>query len=972
MDKIKNETNSLVDYYFEQCKKYNKIYEKNVILMQCGSFFELYGLEKDKNLGANLQEICNLLEIQLTKKKKSNPEISRNNPFMAGIPLFVLNKYVDILLSENYTVIIIEQTTPPPNPKREVTKIISPSTNLDNNFVQVNNNFLMCIYFTIGNNKTNFLTGSISYVDVNTNESFVYECQEQDTKINLEDIYKIIIMYRPSEIVFITDNTTKKDLTSIEILHSFIKTLPNCCIHNKLNCGIDDLFFKLAYQKSVLNKVFNNTGLLSVIEFLDLEVKPLSLISFVYLIEFAYSHSEKILEGLSKPHFIEENKYLSLINNVVENLNIISSDKKGKTTSLLSLLNNCKTSMGKRYFKNALINPLINSEKINNRYDMVDFFIKDDLYEVIRPLLSNISDLERLFKRLIIKNLQPCEFTMIDKSLLHMVKIFEILKDKKFKLKYVNYSELNKFISYYNSKFNLEEMEKVNLNQVTKNIFKKNIFPELDKLENEIIKLETLFEDVCNSLNENDSEKPEFKIETNKDNIRTISITKIRFENLKTDKIRLKQINPLLSKYGLTFEDIKSEPLTVNNKSYLKITFKGMYKSQSKLNELQSEFRKMIENLYFQELDYFYKEYEIMFKSIIQFICELDFYCCNSKNAVENCYCRPVITDTEDSYIKAEKIRHPLIEKIEVDTPYITNNIELGTENNKGILLYGINSIGKSSLMKSIGMNVIMAQTGMYVASKSFEFSPYHHIFSRIPSGDNLFKGQSTFVCEMNELRTILKRSTNKSLVIGDELCSGTENISAISLITSGINFLYSKKSSFIFASHLHELCELKTIKDLKNLHIYHLSVRFDKENNCLIYDRILKKGNGDTLYGLEIAKSLDLQNDFLLFANQIRQDYTKMSKNVIKPKKSRYSKLIFMDNCSLCDKYCEETHHISQQKFANKKGIIEKEGIHKNRKSNLITVCENCHLKIHKNEIKVNGYIQTSNGMKLDYETRL
>ena len=96
------------------------------------------------------------------------------------------------------------------------------------------------------------------------------------------------------------------------------------------------------------------------------------------------------------------------------------------------------------------------------------------------------------------------------------------------------------------------------------------------------------------------------------------------------------------------------------------------------------------------------------------------------------------------------------------------------------------------------------------------------------------------------------------------------------------------------------------------------------------------------------------------------------MSKNVIKPKKSRYSKLIFMDNCSLCDKYCEETHHISQQKFANKKGIIEKEGIHKNRKSNLITVCENCHLKIHKNEIKVNGYIQTSNGMKLDYETRL
>ena len=233
---------------------------------------------------------------------------------------------------------------------------------------------------------------------------------------------------------------------------------------------------------------------------------------------------------------------------MVENLNIISRDKKGKTSSLLSLLNNCKTTMGKRFFKKALINPLINIEKIKKRYDMIDFFIKDNLYEVIRPLLSKISDLERLFKRLIIKNLQPCEFIMIDSSLLPMVEILNILKEKNFKLKDLKCDELNKFINYYNSKFNLEQMEKVNLNQVTKNIFNKNVFPELDKLEKEIIKLENLFEDVCNCLNENDMIKPEFKIETNKDNIRTISITKIRFENLKNDKIRIKQINNLMEK----------------------------------------------------------------------------------------------------------------------------------------------------------------------------------------------------------------------------------------------------------------------------------------------------------------------------------------------------------------------------------------------------------------------------------------
>jgi DNA mismatch repair protein MutS len=954
----------LIDDYINYCAKYNKIYEKNVVLMQVGSFFELYGIP-DENKGAKIQEICNILEIQMTKKKKSNPEVSINNPYMAGIPLFVINKYIDILLSENYTIILIEQVTQPPEPKREVTKIISPSTNIDSNIVQVNNNFLMCIYFTIGNNKKSFLTGSISYVDINTNESFIYECEEEDTKINLEDIYKIILMHRPSEIVFITDITTKIDLKSIEVLNNFIKTLPNCCIHNKLSYDIDENYFKLSYQKCVLNKVFKNTGLLSVIEYLDLERKPLSIISFIYLIQFAYEHSEKILEGLSKPQFIEENKYLSLINNVVENLNILSRDKKGKTSCLLSLLNNCKTSMGKRFFKKALINPLINTEKIKKRYDMIDFFIKDNLYEVIRPFLSKISDLERLFKRLIIKNLQPCEFTMIDSSLLPMVEILKILKEKNFKLKDINYNEeLIKFINYYNSKFNLQEMEKVNINQVTKNIFNKNIFPELDKLEKEIIKSENMFEDICNFLNEN--EKQEFKLEINKENIRSISITKIRFENLKADKIRIKNINNLLSKYNLSFEDIKSEPLSSNNKSYLKIIFKGMYKSQIRLNELHSEFRNMIQVLYFEQLDYFYKEYECFFKNIIQFICELDFFCCNAKNAIENCYSRPILTDSEDSFIKAEKIRHPLIEVIQVDIPYVANDIEIGTENNKGILLYGVNSSGKSSLMKSIGMNIIMAQAGMYVASKTFEYSPYYHIFSRIPSGDDLYKGQSTFVCEINELRTILKRSTNKSLIIGDELCSGTENVSAISLITSGINFLYNKKSSFIFATHLHDLCDIKLIKDLKELNIYHLSVHFDKESNCLIYDRILKKGNGDSLYGLEIAKSLDLPEDFLLYANKVRQDYTNMNKNFVKIKKSRYSRLIFMDTCSLCNRDCEETHHLTEQQYANSKGILEKEQIHKNRKSNLITLCSECHLKIHKNEIKIDGYKQTNKGVKL------
>ena len=242
-------------------------------------------------------------------------------------------------------------------------------------------------------------------------------------------------------------------------------------------------------------------------------------------------------------------------------------------------------------------------------------------------------------------------------------------------------------------------------------------------------------------------------------------------------------------------------------------------------------------------------------------------------------------------------------------------------------------------------------------------------IFTRVPSGDNLFKSQSTFVTEINDLRTILKRSTNRSLVIGDELASGTEHISAISIVASGILNLSKKNTSFIFATHLHELCDLDCIKKLDNLKIFHLSVQFDKENDCLLFDRILKEGNGNTLYGLEIARSLDLPPEFLLQANEIRQQYTEMNEYIVKPKISKYNDFVFMDTCSVCNKNCEEVHHIEEQQFADENGILKTSFIHKNRKSNLITVCKECHDNVHNKNIEISGYIQTDKGKKLNIE---
>jgi DNA mismatch repair protein MutS len=964
---------TIIDEYFEYTEKYKEMYgEKTLVLIQIGSFFEVYGTTHQ---GANVEEICGIINIQMTRKNKSNTEITRKNPNMCGIPTYMLKKYVDILVSENYTLIIIEQVTEPPEPERKVTNIISPSTYIDEQINTVENNYLMSLYITTGySSKKEYITGACSWIDVNTNKNYVYEIASciQDTIMSLEDIQRLITLNRPREIVVFTDVKTKK-MKDFQMVKEFIETLNVPCVHNKLNNLIDENYFKIAYQTSVLKKVFPKVGLLSHIEYVNLELRPNALVSFVYNIQFIYSHNEKIIEGLPKPIIIENKASLSLINSCLHNLNIISKNCKGKNTSLESILNNCVTNIGKRYFKECITNPLTDEKEINNRYDLIDIFKKNNLYVSVKKELHQISDLERLLKRLIIKTLEPSEFNLIYTSLLSVIELYELCRESIVKLGWSEEKQktLIEMKEYLDKTFNFLEMSNVNLNQVTKNLFLKDVYPEIDMMEVQLSNLDEGFQNVCNCLNENKVDS-EFRLEVSAKNERKILVTKKRFEKLTNDKERIRRIDTLLKKNcNLSYSDIESKPVSSGKDSAIRITFKGMLENQSDLLDLQYEFRSLIQEEYLSHLQFIFDKYHDYVKDIIKFIANIDFFCCCAQNSKKYCYVRPIIEKSEESYIESKNIRHPIVEIINTNIPFVGNDVTIGREKEKGILLYGLNSVGKSTLMKSVAVNLILAQAGMFVAADTFKYSPYNSVFTRIPNGDNLFKSQSTFTAEINELRTILNRADKKSLVIGDELCSGTESISAISLVSSGINFLSQKKTSFIFATHLHEITKLSCINELSNVNIFHLSVFFDNEKNCLIYDRKLKKGNGETLYGLEVAKSLDLPLDFLNFANEVRQKYIGIEKNFLNTKKSTFSSDIYMDKCEICNKKCQETHHIVEQHTANVDGILEKEKIHKNRKSNLITVCAECHDSIHNKEIKINGFQQSSVGVELNWENK-
>jgi len=314
-------------------------------------------------------------------------------------------------------------------------------------------------------------------------------------------------------------------------------------------------------------------------------------------------------------------------------------------------------------------------------------------------------------------------------------------------------------------------------------------------------------------------------------------------------------------------------------------------------------------------------------------------------------------------------LRHCLIEQFQTNELYISNDVTLGDGKTDGILLYGTNAVGKTTIIRALGSAIIMAQSGLYVPCSGFNFKPYKNIFTRIIGNDNIFKGLSTFEVEMSELRTILRQMDENSLVLGDELCSGTETISAISIFVAGIQKLHKSKSSFIFATHLHEIVNYEEIIVLDSVKLNHMEVVFNKELDVLIYDRKLKDGPGNSLYGLEVCKSLSLPQEFLEEAYKIREKYHPNAQSMLSMKSSQYNskKLV-----SLCEKCLKETgtevHHLQHQKDADDNGMIVSKDMvfHKNVLANLMTLCEACHNEIHKKNVK-HKRVKTSKGIKIE-----
>lgn len=936
-------TKMIIDDYLEYTKTYKKKYgEKCIVLMQVGSFFELYSINDDTS--DDIYSIADICNIQISRKNKNIAEVSISNPLMAGFPLYTLHKFTTILLNNNYTIVLIEQVSEPPNPERKITEILSPGMNL--NIVGKRNNFMMVLYYEF---ITDLPVVGIAGIDLSTGNSFVYEAgaNKQDIDFVNDEVFRIIATYNPCELIILSDKNYEESKKQFLTKHL---NLNNILTHAKWDT-YEHLtsMCKLTYQTVILEKAFaKKKCMVSIIETLNIEKYASARIALCCLLQFAYEHNVDIINNINIPEIINDNTYMTIEYNSAVQLNVLGLYQNDKP--LIDILNRCMTAFGTRIFRERLLKPITDTDVLNKKYDEIEYLLQDNRFQNVSKLLCGILDLERIKRKMFLNKIHPHDWCGFNTSLENAIQILT---------KYYENHDTNEYsemIKHYKEILDFDEVSKYNLNDIKGNIFLKGTYVEIDAYIQDFNDAYARITHINNKINQIDSsgDSTSCRVDFNEKDGYHLNMTKRRFDTAKT-----KEPN--------TMKGFNVKPVGTSNN--VKLVNEDITIASNAMEDKQRLISKSVLAYYQVFVKDFIEKYSKCLENIIKVITDIDISCCNAKNAYEYRYYRPYITNEEASYIKADNIRHPIIERIDDTIPYVGNDIYLSANTCNGMLLYGINAAGKSSLMKSVGLNIIMAQAGMYVASTHMRYYPYKHIFTRISGMDNIYKGMSSFTVEMTELRNILQRCDKYSLVLGDEICSGTESVSALAIVAAGIDTLVKKQSSFIFATHLHDLTDLDIVKMHidKRISINHMHITIDDKNR-IVYERKIQNGRGSTTYGVEVCKTLDMPMDFMKIAESVRKQIQGYNTLMVSPIKSRYNNGLYMTMCAVCNtEPAVDTHHINYQCDSDVEGFFTE--FHKDSKHNLVALCKDCHKKEHMGILDIKGYKKTSEGVVIDFD---
>ena len=861
---------------------------RTALLYQVGGFFEIYDTE-NLTTGIAKANVRQIADICQFSLTQHMLEDGETQTLFGGFPEGALAKYEKILVLAGWTVVVVVQKKGLSGAveDRVVDHISSPGL-----FTEAvkERRLVGCILESMsdGPSALRRLYWAVTALDIATGRIWFAEGAGTG---NPDRLYQFLCMHPPAELVVWSDGLPAA-VALTESLKSSSDSVHIKCLGPA----------SVAVDEAVLARFWN-------VKLLTWTAKePQSRRCLAALMEFAGDHVPSALKSLDEPEAWIPDGEVRLGNAALEQLGLLSIQKEKE--GLLGLLDQCRSVVGRRLMRSRLIRPVTNIATLNVRLDYIETVGARDPATIERGLRS-LYDTSRLWRRLELKTA-----TFQDMScLLRSYEAAQLL----------GFDSEPAFFTAVFGKWNTAatvELAREGTGIPTRILPFIAGHPLFDRGLAIHKEAETIVHAWGNDLCLEIAEGGGFRITGTKRRINA-AWTQLRDGGDQSATI-------VAYKTTASLETAELNAVSKRHRDWL------------------HEWTPVWNTLWVAALTELV-EWRSTSALLENWCAELDVAWTIGHIAKEWKWTRPIYVENSDSCVEVTGLRHPILERL-TRVPYVAHSVELQTATS-GILLYGMNASGKSSLMKALGLSVLLAQAGFPVPATSLRLSPFTAIFTRILGNDNLWAGLSSFAVEMTEFREILQLADDRSLVLGDELCSGTESLSATALVAAGIESLAARGSKFVFATHLHELAALIP----NGVRALHLRVHYDAATDQLIYDRRLAEGSGSALYGLEVCRALDLPAGFLDRATTIRKQLA----GWVAPHRSAYSADCVIDRCSVCGSECAglEAHHIQHQADGGD-----------NKASNLVCLCTKCHDDHHGGRITITGWKETDKGRQLEF----
>lgn len=777
-------------------------YKDCILFYRVGDFYEMFF--------EDAKEASRALELVLTGKDCGLEERAP----MCGIPFHAAAAYIPRLISKGYKVAICEQVEDPATAKglvkRDVIKIITPGTYIDQNATSDNlNTYLVAIYED--GNKV-----GIASTDISTGEFKTTSFNNLKTTL-LDELSKI----SPKE-VLVDENIAEELISEI---HSYTNALIT--------------------KKPLHSFMVSDKELME--QFSEMEVSGLEQASkeaSKVLLKYIFETQKMSLTNINYLERYDIINYMTIDGNSRRNLELTESIReKSKKGSLLWVLDKTATSMGGRSLKKWIDEPLIIKKEIEKRLDGVEeLFNNISFNEDLRTSLKDIYDIERIVGKISSCNVNGKDMVSLRASLDRIPSIKGQLKDSNSKL----------LKEYYNDLDELSDMKELLYEGIIDD-------PSLSIKEGNIIR--DGYNETVDELRKAKLHGKEWiaSLESSEREVTGIKSLKVGYNKVFGYYIEISKANYSSIPEG---RYIRKQTLS-NAERYITSDLKEMEDkilgAEEKLVSLEYELFVDIRNKVESQI--------ARLKKSARILGNLDSLSTLALVALENDYVKPSIN--EDGHINITEGRHPVVEKVINKGEFVANDTLVNTDDNQLLLITGPNMAGKSTFMRQVALITLMAQMGSFVPAKSANISVCDKIFTRIGASDDLAGGKSTFMVEMWEVSNILKNATHNSLVLLDEVGRGTSTYDGLSIAWSVIEFIAKKtgiKCKTLFATHYHELTKLEgTIKGVKN---YSVAVKEIEDN--VIFLRKIVEGGADQSYGIEVAKLAGLPEEVINRAKEI------------------------------------------------------------------------------------------------------